>query len=63
MPRGSRENEACGARYATYPGDGFLLDMGLNLTGAKTRLRELQYWKWLDDRTRELALVQVAVAR
>jgi len=39
-------------RYATYPGDGFVLDLALNLTGAQTRLRELQYWKWLDDRTR-----------
>eukprot|EP00438_Fugacium_kawagutii_P033032 Skav231050 [mRNA] locus=scaffold2842:60963:64032:+ [translate_table: standard] len=39
-------------RYATYPGDGFLYDLGLNLTGAQTRLRELQYWKWMDDRTR-----------
>ncbi len=26
----------CG-RYATYPGDGFVLDLALNLTGAQTR--------------------------
>ena len=24
-------------RYATYPGDGFVLDLALNLTGAQTR--------------------------
>mmetsp|Transcript_39564 Transcript_39564/g.73763 ORF Transcript_39564/g.73763 Transcript_39564/m.73763 type:complete len:839 (-) Transcript_39564:80-2596(-) len=39
-------------RYATYPGDGFVLDLALNLTGAQTRIAELQYWKWLDFRTR-----------
>lgn len=39
-------------RYATYPGDGFVMDLGLNLTGGQTRLQELQSWSWLDDRTR-----------
>jgi len=39
-------------RYAVYPGDGFVLDLGLNLTGAQTRMLELEYWKWLDFRTR-----------
>jgi len=39
-------------RYATYPGDGFVMDLGLNMTGGQTRLRELQYWQWVDSRTR-----------
>ncbi|CAE7282533.1 pkd2 [Symbiodinium natans] len=39
-------------RYAVYPGDGFVLDLGLNLMDAQTRIRELEYWKWLDFRTR-----------
>eukprot|EP00931_Biecheleriopsis_adriatica_P104881 TRINITY_DN79495_c0_g1_i1.p1 TRINITY_DN79495_c0_g1~~TRINITY_DN79495_c0_g1_i1.p1 ORF type:complete len:855 (-),score=170.25 TRINITY_DN79495_c0_g1_i1:40-2604(-) len=39
-------------KYATYPGDGFVLDLALNLTGAVTRMKELEYWKWIDIRTR-----------
>ena len=27
------------ARYATYPGDGFVMDLGLNMTGGQTRPR------------------------
>lgn len=43
-------------RYATYPGDGFVLNLPLNLTGAQTRFTELQYWKWIDQRTRALII-------
>ncbi|CAE8619310.1 unnamed protein product [Polarella glacialis] len=39
-------------KYATYPGDGFVLDLALNLTGAQTRFTELGHWQWVDERTR-----------
>lgn len=38
--------------YGTYSGSGFVLDLPLNLTGAKTRVSELEAWSWLDQRTR-----------
>lgn len=43
-------------KYATYPGDGFVLDLATNITGAVTRFTELQYWKWIDQRTRAVIL-------
>jgi len=38
--------------HGEYPGDGFVLDLPTNLTGAQTRLAELQSWQWIDERTR-----------
>lgn len=42
--------------YGSYPGDGFVLDMPLNLTGAVSRLNELEEWQWFDERTRAVIL-------
>lgn len=42
--------------HGTYPGSGFILDLPLNLTGAQTRLTELNNWAWLDDRTRAVVI-------
>eukprot|EP00933_Yihiella_yeosuensis_P081523 TRINITY_DN95141_c0_g1_i1.p1 TRINITY_DN95141_c0_g1~~TRINITY_DN95141_c0_g1_i1.p1 ORF type:complete len:861 (-),score=169.39 TRINITY_DN95141_c0_g1_i1:111-2693(-) len=39
-------------KYGDYPGDGFVVDMALNLTGAQTRFTELNHWQWIDQRTR-----------
>mmetsp|Transcript_114344 Transcript_114344/g.328487 ORF Transcript_114344/g.328487 Transcript_114344/m.328487 type:complete len:826 (+) Transcript_114344:152-2629(+) len=42
--------------HGTYPGSGFVLDLPLNLTGAQTRLKELEDWAWLDQRTRAVII-------
>jgi len=39
-------------RHGHYPGDGFVLDVPLNLTGAQRRVSELAEWQWIDHRTR-----------
>jgi len=39
-------------RHGHYPGDGFVLDVPLNLTGARRRIKELAEWQWMDHRTR-----------
>jgi hypothetical protein len=38
--------------HGVYPGDGFYLDVALNLTQAQERMQELKEWQWLDKRTR-----------
>jgi len=43
-------------KYAVYPGDGFVLDLALNKSGAVTRFLELQDWKWIDERTRAVII-------
>lgn len=42
--------------HGTYPGSGFVIDMPMNLTGAKGRLAELHAWNWLDWRTRAVII-------
>lgn len=39
-------------RHGTYPGSGFVIDLPNNISGAQTRLKELQNWAWLDVRSR-----------
>jgi len=43
-------------KYAVYPGDGFVLDLALNKSGAVTRFHELQAWNWIDERTRAVII-------
>lgn len=38
--------------HGTYPGNGFVVDMPLDLSGAIDRLNMLEEWSWLDARTR-----------
>jgi hypothetical protein len=38
--------------HGVYPGDGFFVDVALNLTQAQEHLKELSEWQWLDKRTR-----------
>lgn len=42
--------------HGVYPGSGFVLDLPLNLTGARMRLKELEEWSWLDVRTRAVVI-------
>lgn len=42
--------------HGTYPGNGFVLDLPLNLTGAQARMKELEEWSWLDFRTRAVII-------
>jgi len=38
--------------HASYPASGFMLDLPYNISGAQTRLLELENWAWVDHRTR-----------
>lgn len=42
--------------HGTYPGDGFFFDIPQNISGAQTRLKELEAWTWIDHRTRAVIL-------
>lgn len=42
--------------HGVYPGNGFFLDIPYNITGAQTRLKELEAWAWIDHRTRAVIL-------
>jgi hypothetical protein len=42
--------------HGVYPGSGFLLDLPNNISGAAVRMRELDDWSWLDERTRAVII-------
>jgi hypothetical protein len=43
-------------QYGSYPPDGFVIEMPMNITGAMTRVEELKNWNWLDQRTRAIVI-------
>lgn len=47
----TQQNDMIGY-HGVYPGSGFLLDLPMNISGARMRLKELEEWSWLDVRTR-----------
>lgn len=42
--------------HGSYPGDGFMLDLPMNISGAQSRLDELKGWQWIDKRTRAVII-------
>jgi len=55
-PANVTEQEAMSGYQGVYPGDGFFVDMPLNLTGVRQRLVELEEWQWIDQRTRAFVI-------
>lgn len=55
-PSNETTMEEVRGQHGVYPGDGFTIDLPMNISGATTRFVELQQWNWLDKQTRAVVV-------
>jgi hypothetical protein len=56
QPQNRTEMGAMTGKFATYPGEGFMVDFPLNRTLMRNMLRDLQEWEWVDVQTRAIVI-------